>query len=182
MPFISMRSTGACTGSLIPPLRPEDTSTRSGGSARTEEKGWRCARPSLTPGSGHEKDRLRIGPHRYCRFGRLRRRRARRDGRGRSLLAFGRHLEPWMSGDLFSKHGHMVPTGEKTQIWLVPVAAGLRYVARVGRLRLHAGGGVAYHFFKERAPIGEVTDGAWSATAEGGCRIPLSKTWDLSLI
>jgi len=86
-----------------------------------------------------------------------------------------------MSGDLFSKHGHMVPTGEKTQIWLVPVAAGLRYVARVGRLRLHAGGGVAYHFFKERAPIGEVTDGAWSATAEGGCRIPLSKTWDLGL-
>ncbi len=94
---------------------------------------------------------------------------------------FGRHIEPWISGDLFSKHGHMIPTGEKTRIWLVPVAAGLRYVARIGRLRLHAGGGVVYHFFRESTPLGKVTDGGWSAIAEGGCRGPLSKTWDLGL-
>jgi hypothetical protein len=86
-----------------------------------------------------------------------------------------------MSGDLFSKHGHMVPTQEKTRIWLVPVAAGLRYVARIGRLSLHAGGGVVYHFFKERAPLGKATDGGLSVIVEGGCRVPLSKTWDLGL-
>ncbi|HMA53364.1 MAG TPA: hypothetical protein VKT17_02835 [Acidobacteriota bacterium] len=94
---------------------------------------------------------------------------------------FGRRVEPWVSGDLFSKHGHMVPTQEKTRIWLVPVAAGLRYVVPVGRLSLHAGGGVVYHFFRERAPLGTVTDGGLSAIAEGGCRWPLSKTWDLGL-
>ena len=91
------------------------------------------------------------------------------------------HIEPWISGDLFCKRGHMIPTVEETRIWLVPVAAGLRYVGRIGPIRLHAGGGIVYHFFKETAPIGEVTDGGWSATAEGGCRIPLSKTWDIGL-
>jgi opacity protein-like surface antigen len=94
---------------------------------------------------------------------------------------FGRHIEPWISGDLVSKHGHMVPTQEKTRIWLVPAAAGLRYVAWIGRLRLHAGGGVVYHFFRESTPFGKVTDGGWSATAEAGCGVPLSKTWDLGL-
>ena len=53
--------------------------------------------------------------------------------------------------------------------------------SRIGRLRLHAGGGVVYHFFKERAPLGTVTDGGLSAIAEGGCRWPLSKTLDLGL-
>ncbi|MGZ5497650.1 MAG: hypothetical protein ACXWHI_02935, partial [Candidatus Aminicenantales bacterium] len=56
-----------------------------------------------------------------------------------------------------------------------------RYVGRVGPVHLHAGGGVVYHFFKERAPLGTVTDGGLSAIAEGGCRWPFSKTWDLGL-
>jgi hypothetical protein len=94
---------------------------------------------------------------------------------------FGHHIEPWTSGDLFSKHGHMIPTQEKTRTWLVPVAAGLRYVGRIGPVRLHAGGGIVYYFFRENAPIGKVTDGRLSAIAEGGCRIPLSETWDLGL-
>lgn len=93
----------------------------------------------------------------------------------------GHHIEPWISADIFSKHGHMIPTQEVTRIWLVPVAAGLRYVGRVGRFRLHAGGGVVYYYFRERAPIGTVTDGGLSAVAEGGFRVPLSKTWDLGL-
>jgi hypothetical protein len=92
-----------------------------------------------------------------------------------------RHIEPWISADLFCKHGHMIPTQEETRIWLIPVAAGLRYVGRVGPVRLHAGGGVVYHFFRERAPIGTATDGGLSAIAEGGGRIPLSRNWDLGL-
>ncbi len=72
---------------------------------------------------------------------------------------FGRHIEPWISGDLFSKHGHMVPTQEKTRIWLIPVAAGLRYSGHVGPVLLYAGGGMVYHFFRRpplsgRPPIG----------------------------
>jgi hypothetical protein len=75
----------------------------------------------------------------------------------------------------------MIPTQEKTRIWLVPVAAGLRYAGRVGPVLLHAGGGVVYYYFRERAPIGTVTDGGLSAIAECGGRIPLSRDWDLGL-
>jgi len=93
----------------------------------------------------------------------------------------GGHFEPWLSADLFTKQGHMVPSGEETRIWLIPVAAGLRYGGRVGPVWLYAGVGAVYHFFKETAPIGTATDGALSPTGEAGGRIVLSRHWELGL-
>jgi hypothetical protein len=91
------------------------------------------------------------------------------------------HFEPWICVDLFTKRGHMIPSGEPTRIWLVPVAAGLRYAGRVGPAVLCAGGGLVYHFFKEIAPIGTAIDGALSVTVEAGGRMALSKRWELRL-
>jgi len=93
----------------------------------------------------------------------------------------GRHIEPWLSADLLTKHGHMVPTGERTRIWLVPVAAGLRYVTRVGRFDLYGGAGAVWHWFKELAPIGTVTENRFGPAVEAGGRVLLSGSWEVGL-
>lgn len=94
----------------------------------------------------------------------------------------GHHLEPWLSADLFTKHGHMNPTLERTRIWLIPVAAGLRYVTRVGAVDLYGGAGAVWHDFKERAPIGTVTDNRFGPVVEAGGRMPLSGSWEIGLV
>ncbi len=97
-------------------------------------------------------------------------------------LPLGRYLEPWLSADLFTKHGHMDPTLERTRIWLVPVAAGLRYVTRVGNFDLYGGAGAVWHYFRERAPIGTATDNGFGPVVEAGGRMPLSGSWEIGLV
>ena len=96
-------------------------------------------------------------------------------------VAFWRGFELWAGAGLFSKDGHMIPTGEPTSVWLVPAGGGLRYVLRAGKVRIYGGAGILRDFFRESNFIGRISWGRWAPQFEAGSRILLRKPWFLDL-
>jgi len=96
-------------------------------------------------------------------------------------VAFWKGFEFWAGAGLFSKDGHIIPTGEPTSVWLVPAGGGLRYVLSAGNVSFYGGAGILRDFFRESNFIGRVSWGRWAAQFEAGRRFLLRKLWFLDL-
>jgi hypothetical protein len=96
-------------------------------------------------------------------------------------IAFLKVLELWAGAGFFAKDGHMIPTGERTSVWLVPAGGGIRYVLRAGNVSFYGGAGILRDFFRESNAIGKVSWGRWAPQFEAGSRVPVKKRWFLDL-
>lgn len=75
-------------------------------------------------------------------------------------LSVWRNLVLWIGGEYFSKKGKLTYTGEDTELTLVPVGGGFKYIVEAGGiLSFYGGAGVFYCQTEEKNPIDEVSDG-----------------------
>lgn len=74
----------------------------------------------------------------------------------------------WAGVDYYSKSGEITFTGERTEIRLIPIYAGLRYQIGSGAFRPYIAGGPAYVRFREETPLGSVEDGAFGVIGQAG--------------
>lgn len=66
----------------------------------------------------------------------------------------------WMGGESFYKKGNLTYTGEETELSLLPIGGGLKYIVEAGgNLNFYGGVGLFYSQTEEKNPIGEVSDG-----------------------
>lgn len=66
----------------------------------------------------------------------------------------------WMGGESFYKKGKLTYTGEETELSLLPIGGGLKYIVEAGgNLNFYGGAGLFYCQTEEKNPIGEVSDG-----------------------
>lgn len=75
-------------------------------------------------------------------------------------LSVWRNLVLWIGGDYFYKKGKLTYTGEDTELTLVPLGGGLKYIVEAGgNLSFYGGAGLFYCKTEEKNPIDEVSEG-----------------------
>ncbi len=77
-------------------------------------------------------------------------------------------LRAWAGVERFSKSGLTTISEEETEVRIVPVFAGLRAQFGQTKLRPYIGLAAAYFFFREKNPIGSVSDGGLGFLGQAG--------------
>lgn len=77
-------------------------------------------------------------------------------------------FDVWLGGSYFSKAGELTFTKEKTELRIIPIGAGLKYLWTKGVVRVYTAAGLSSFQYKESNPIGEVSKSRVGLTAELG--------------
>ncbi|MCK4645766.1 MAG: hypothetical protein KAU46_05910 [Candidatus Aminicenantes bacterium] len=85
-----------------------------------------------------------------------------------------KNLKLWVEGSYFSKKGKLTFTKEKTNLRIIPIGGGVKYVLSVGRIRFYSGIGINYYLFKETSPIGEVRKGEYGILGKLGSYVKVN--------
>jgi hypothetical protein len=97
-------------------------------------------------------------------------------------LTLFKNVSIWVGADYLSKKGGLTVTDDATQVWLMPVSAGLRYESPAAKwLLLHLAAGVQEVFFKEDSSLGTTKKNALGFTARAGAVLRLSKALGIDL-
>ena len=78
---------------------------------------------------------------------------------GEVSVGVWKDLDLWLGGSYFSKKGELTFTKEETKLELIPIGVGAKYRILSGSFALYLGLGLNYYQYKERNPIGDVSDG-----------------------
>ena len=74
----------------------------------------------------------------------------------------------WFGADYFSKTGNLTLTREDTEITIVPIIAGLKFILRGRKTKVYLGFGLGSFQYKEINPIGEVKESSLGYTGQLG--------------
>lgn len=94
---------------------------------------------------------------------------------GEFSFQISNRLNAWLDGSYFSKSGKLTFSNEKTNMSLVPIGIGLRYLLTQGKLAPYVGVGIKYCLYKEKNIIGEVSSGGLGLAAKIGVLLNVSR-------
>jgi hypothetical protein len=83
-------------------------------------------------------------------------------------------LSLWVGAEYFSKKGMLTFTKEETEIQIIPIYGGIKYIFPGKKINPYVGIGVGYYQYKESNPIGEVKEGKIGYVAQAGLLLRLS--------
>ena len=78
---------------------------------------------------------------------------------GEVSVGVWRDLDLWLGGSYFSRKGELTFTKEETTLEIIPLGAGVKYRLTRGSLSFYIGLGLNYYQYKEKNPIGDVSEG-----------------------
>ena len=82
-------------------------------------------------------------------------------------------LNVWMGAEYFTKKGELTFTKEDTEIQIIPIYAGLKYIFQGPRIMPYVGVGLGYFQYKESNPIGTVKEGKIGFVTQAGLLLHL---------
>ena len=84
-------------------------------------------------------------------------------------------LEVWFGGSYFSREGELTFTKEETNLEIIPFGGGVKYRLTSGALSLYVGLGLNYYQYKEKNPIGDVSEGGLGYIGKVGSYVKVTE-------
>ena len=89
-------------------------------------------------------------------------------------LGVWEELEVWFGGSYFSRKGELTFTKEETTLEIIPLGAGAKYRIISGSFSFYIGLGLNYYQYKEKNPIGDVSEGVLGYIGKAGSYVKVT--------
>ncbi len=97
---------------------------------------------------------------------------------GEAALGIPGNFDFFLAAAFLSQTGELTFSGEETEINLIPIRAGVKYLVHLTEsVDFYLGGGISYYLYEEINPIGEVSDSGLGYMGTAGINVFLSENF-----